>query len=157
MPFEMKCQKLIHGALTREHSRRLCCGLLMIGIAGTTFAAQQAHAPVAAGARETSANKLEEELRQGGKILIIDVRTAKEFSAGHVPGAKNIPFEEFSKKFSELKVPKETTIVTVCEHGGRSSRAALELQKLGYKTSSFCTLDSWKKQGFKVETSSEKP
>jgi rhodanese-related sulfurtransferase len=56
-----------------------------------------------------------------------------------------------------MKVSKDTTLVTMCEHGGRSSRAALELEKLGYKTASYCTLDSWKKCGYKIETSDAKP
>jgi rhodanese-related sulfurtransferase len=109
------------------------------------------HAPVAPGANETQAAKLHEELGQGKQVLIIDVRDAKEFAAGHVPGAINIPVAELAKRIAEMKVPKDTVIVTVCEHGGRSSRAALELQKLGFKTTSFCRLDEWKKAGYKTE------
>ena len=64
----------------------------------------------------------------------------------------NIPLDDLARKLEEMKVTKDTTLVTMCEHGGRSSRAALELQKLGYPTASFCTLDSWKKCGYKIET-----
>lgn len=123
--------------------------LLGLGLAGLLQALQ--HAPVAAGARETTANELQQDLQKGGKRLVIDVRSPKEYAQGHVPGAINVPFEGFQKKIEEMKVPKDTTIVTVCDHGGRSSRAAVELQKLGYKTSSFCRLDSWKKEGYKLE------
>jgi rhodanese-related sulfurtransferase len=119
-------------------------------------AAAQHHAPIAAGAPETAAQKLFQELGQGRKILMIDVREPKEFEAGHVSGAINIPLEDLSQRLAEMKVPKDTTIVTMCEHGGRSSRAALELQKLGYKTSSFCRLDSWKKEGHGLEKGEKK-
>ncbi len=113
------------------------------------------HAPVAPGAAETPAEKLHRELGQGKKVLIIDVREAKEYAAGHVPGAINIPVAELGKRIAEIKPPKDTVIVTVCEHGGRSSRASLELQKLGYKTTSFCTLDSWRKAGYRTEKAKE--
>lgn len=119
-------------------------------------AAGQHHAPVAPGARETGAAALSRDLDQGKKILIIDVRAPEEFNAGHIPGAVGIPIEELSKRIAEMKVSKDTTIVTVCDHGGRSSRAALELEKLGYKTSSFCRLDAWKKEGHRLEKAEEK-
>jgi rhodanese-related sulfurtransferase len=133
-------------------------GLLPIFLAcavAVDVAAQQ-HAPIAPNAQETGAKILFQELGQGKKILILDVREPKEYDAGHVPGAINIPIAALSKRLAEMKVPKDTTIVTMCEHGGRSSRAALELQKLGYKTSSFCRIDSWKKEGHRLEKGEEK-
>lgn len=124
--------------------------LLGLSVAGLLPALQ--HAPVAAGASETAAQKLQQDLDGKAKLLVIDVRSPQEYAQGHVPGAINIPFEDLQKKMEEMKVPKDTTLVTMCEHGGRSSRAALELRKLGYKTSSFCRLDAWKKEGYKLET-----
>jgi len=122
-------------------------GLLLVG---TLFAAPQ-HATVDKAARQTSAEQLQQALGKGTKILVIDVRSAQEFTAGHIPGAVNIPSDLLARELKEMKVAKDTTVVTMCEHGGRSSHAALELQKLGYKTASYCTLDSWKKCGYKVE------
>ena len=133
-----------------------CC-LMLIGLASADWAAPQEHPAPSADVPQTAARKLQEALGNGQKILIIDVRSPMDYAAGHVPGAVNISFADFAKKFAELRVPKDTMIVTVCEHGGRSSRAALELQKLGYKTSSFCTLDSWRKEEYKLETGAGKP
>jgi rhodanese-related sulfurtransferase len=130
---------------------------LLFGSVGVGLGGPQEHPATLAGAPETSAQKLQEELSKGAKILIIDVRSPKEYAAGHIPGAQNIPLEALDKRISELKVPKDTTVVTVCDHGGRSSRAVVELQKLGYKTSSFCRLESWKKAGYKIETEQGKP
>lgn len=126
---------------------------VVLGVAVGISAGQ--HAPVAPGAKQTPAENLRQELGQGKRVLIIDVRDAKEFAAGHVPGAINIPIAELSKRIAEMNPPKDTVIVTVCERGGRSSRASLELQKLGYKTTSFCTLDSWRKAGYKTEKAKE--
>jgi rhodanese-related sulfurtransferase len=119
-------------------------------------AAERKHAPPAKGAQETSAAELQRQLGEGKKVLVVDVRTPEEFESGHIPGAVNIPVDELSKRIGEMGLHKDTAIVTVCEHGGRSSRAVVELQKLGYKSSSFCKLESWKKEGHKTETGSGK-
>jgi rhodanese-related sulfurtransferase len=139
-----------------ELNRRFAVCTLVLACCTAAAAARPQHARVAPGAKETAAQKLFEKLDQDTKVLIIDVREPKEYDAGHVPGAVNIPIEDLSKRLAEMKVPKDTTIVTMCEHGGRSSRAALELQKLGYKTSSFCRLDSWRKDGHRLEKAEEK-
>jgi rhodanese-related sulfurtransferase len=131
----------------------ICLGLLL---AWCGAAQGQQHAPVDKDARQTSAEDLQKALGKDAKILVIDVRSAQEFATGHIPGAVNIPIDDLAKKLEEMKVTKDTTLVTMCEHGGRSSRAALELRKLGYKTASFCTLDSWKKCGYRIETGSSK-
>ncbi len=117
----------------------------------------QEHPSVASNVPETRAVKLHEDLGQGKKVLVVDVRTPKEFAEGHIPGAVNIPLEELRKKIGETKLAKETRIITVCEHGGRSSRAVQELQELGYKTSSFCKLESWKKEGYKIKRGNSDP
>ncbi len=132
--------------------------LVFFLMAGTLAAqtAEKKHAPAAEGAAETSAAELNRQLGEGKKVLVIDVRSPEEFASGHIPGATNIPIEDLSRRIGEMQVSKDTTIVTICEHGGRSSRAALELQKLGYKSSSFCKLESWKKEGRKTETGNGK-
>lgn len=115
------------------------------------------HPKVEKGARQTTAARLRQEMAQGGKILVIDVREPKEYAAGHADGAINVPLEDLSQKIHALGVSKDTTIVTMCEHGGRSSRAALELKKMGYKTTSYCRLDQWKASGYKMQTGEGKP
>lgn len=132
----------------------ICIGLLL---AWASAATGQQHATVDKSAKETSAEHLQETLGKDSKILVIDVRSPQEFATGHIPSAVNIPLDELSGKLEAMKVSKDTTIITMCEHGGRSSRAAVELQKLGYHTASFCTLDSWKKCGYKIETGDTKP
>ena len=132
----------------------ICAGLLL---AWSSAVVAQQHAAVEKAAKQTPAEQLQLALSQDAKILVIDVRSAQEFATGHIPGAVNIPLDELAKKLEAMKVTKDTTLVTVCEHGGRSSRAAAELQKLGYRTASFCTLDSWKKCGYKIETGDAKP
>ena len=117
------------------------------------FGSAQQHFPVEKSAPQTSAPSLQKALGKNAKVLVIDVRSAQEFATGHIPGAMNVPLDNLASKLDAMKVSKDTTLVTVCEHGGRSSRAALELQKLGYKTASYCTLDAWRKCGYKIDKS----
>lgn len=127
---------------------------LMLAWGATAFSQQ--HAPVDQSAKQTSAEQLQAELGRGAKILVIDVRSPQEFATGHIPGAVDIPLDDLPRKLEEMKVSKDTVLVTTCQHGGRSSRAAAELEKLGYRTASYCTLDAWKKCGYKIATGDAK-
>lgn len=82
------------------------------------------------------------------KATIVDVREAKDFSLGHLPDAKNIPFAEFDQRIGELDKFKSKTMVVVCQTGGmRASTAASKLTKAGF--TDVVTLDggiaAWKK------------
>jgi len=44
--------------------------------------------------------------------FIVDVRDAKSFGEGHIPGAVNIPYEEIEKKFRAI--PKDKTVILYC-------------------------------------------
>ncbi len=63
---------------------------------------------------------------------ILDVRSAEEFSAGHIEGAHLIPIRDFKKRLSLLPANKEQNILVYCSRGGRSTRAAGIMQKQGY-------------------------
>ncbi len=71
-------------------------------------------------------------LVQEEKIAVLDVRTANEFSEGHIAGAKNIDFNGpyFEAKLKELD--KTKSYLVHCRSGGRSSKALPILQKLGF-------------------------
>ena len=65
-------------------------------------------------------------------IVILDVRTPKEYAAGHIRGALLYDYYEegFERKLSLL--PKNATYVVYCAIGVRSLRAAQFLQKKDY-------------------------
>lgn len=132
-------------------------GILALCVFTTSlFGFSQKHPPIAAGAQETTAKQLHSILGHNGKILVVDVRTPEEYAKGHIPEAINIPINQLAEKLRQMHVSKDTTIVTMCDHGGRSSRAALELQQMGYKTTSFCRIDSWRKDGYQIRKGEEK-
>ena len=70
----------------------------------------------------------------GSGLLVVDVRSEKEFLQGHVPGAQHIPFEHLETRF-RAEVPKETKkILVYCSQGERSRLACDFLSREGYTT-----------------------
>ena len=41
----------------------------------------------------------------GNAPVVIDVRTPEEYAAGHIPGARNIPFDQVAERISEVDAP----------------------------------------------------
>jgi hydroxyacylglutathione hydrolase len=71
------------------------------------------------------------ELReQPGTITIVDVRTDREWRAGHIAGALHIPVAEIEAHASAI--PRRFPVATVCEGGYRSSLAASLLKRHGF-------------------------
>ncbi len=49
---------------------------------------------------------------KGGDVVVIDVRPAVEFAAGHIAGARSVPFDELESRLREL--PPDTEIIAYC-------------------------------------------
>lgn len=64
--------------------------------------------------------------------ILLDVRRADEFEAGHIPGAVNLPNEEICTEEIPSLPDKAQTIYIYCRSGNRSKQAADKLLALGY-------------------------
>lgn len=64
--------------------------------------------------------------------VLLDVRTAREFSAGHLGDARNIPHDQVVQQ-PGLLGPKDRPILVYCQSGGRSRAAAGALEAAGYE------------------------
>lgn len=73
--------------------------------------------------------------------LVLDVRTAKEFATGHIPGALNIHVSEVEGRLSEI--PRDKVVVVHCAAGVRSAVAAKILMDDGYDVFDLGRLDNW--------------
>lgn len=62
--------------------------------------------------------------------FIIDVRENKEYNAGHIIGAVNIPLSQIRDRIDEI--PKDRPVYLHCRSAQRSYNAALVLQHLGF-------------------------
>jgi len=106
--------------------------------------------------RTPDAEKL---FKDGSRALFVDVRSAKDFRSGHIPGALNVPIGYFEQEWRRL--PKEKTIV-LYESGSSSgdicasSRAAgriLLAQGFGMDDVKVYQdgLESWRKAGLPIK------
>jgi rhodanese-related sulfurtransferase/DNA-binding transcriptional ArsR family regulator len=77
-------------------------------------------------------SELRRRLRQGGTV-VIDVRPASEYRAGHIAGARSIPVDELSERLKEL--PKSKTVVAYCRgpYCVFADEAAALLSRKGFK------------------------
>ena len=69
---------------------------------------------------------------QEADLVVLDVRTAAEFAAGHVPGALNLSHDELPSRLAELSSLKEKNVVLYCRSGRRSAIAAQTLRAAGF-------------------------
>jgi rhodanese-related sulfurtransferase len=67
---------------------------------------------------------------QADGALVIDVREAGEYVAGHVPGAKLMPMGQLPSLVGEL--PKDRRIYVICASGNRSLSMTSFLVQSGY-------------------------
>ena len=64
--------------------------------------------------------------------VLLDVREADEFAAGHIPGSINLPLSVIDT--AETLIPDfETPIFAYCLVGSRSARAMSRLYAMGYE------------------------
>ncbi len=63
---------------------------------------------------------------------MVDVRTEKEYAAGHIEGAILIPNETITDKRPEQLPDLDAEILIYCRSGRRSAEAAKKLIAMGY-------------------------
>jgi rhodanese-related sulfurtransferase len=64
------------------------------------------------------------------KALVVDVRDAEEFTAGHIPGAINLPLPQLRSRLNEL--PRDREIWVNCVVGQRAYYALRLLRQRGF-------------------------
>ena len=76
--------------------------------------------------------------------IILDVRTAQEYSEKHIPKAVNIPNESIGTEEIPALPDKNQLILVYCRSGNRSKQASEKLAALGYTNIvEFGGINSW--------------
>ena len=109
------------------------------------FCAVNASRPLVA-YEEIPPTELHERLLKPNPPLLLDVRAEVENQVSTLPGARNIPIEQLSSRFSDLDDQQET--VVFCRNGTRSKRALLLLKEQGFQNVRHLTggINAWAKE-----------
>jgi rhodanese-related sulfurtransferase len=90
-----------------------------------------------------------------GKRIVIDVREYDEFSAGHLPGAINIPRGVLEFKIGMVPecANKSGAFLIYCRTSGRAALSAVQLKKIGYENivSMAGGFEAWNTEGRPTE------
>jgi rhodanese-related sulfurtransferase len=65
--------------------------------------------------------------------LVIDVRSPEAFASGHIVNARNLTLGSLESDPEALKKSKKKILLTVCDTGAQSGKAAGLLRKAGYE------------------------
>jgi rhodanese-related sulfurtransferase len=97
--------------------------------------------------------ELAERVRTPPAPLILDVRSPREYAAGHIPGAVNIPHTQLAYRLGDLEIDKSDEVVVYCQGGQRSALAEQALADAGYTGVLHLEgqLQEWQLRGYPVE------
>jgi len=65
-------------------------------------------------------------------MLVIDVRSEREFQTTAVQGAINLPLPQLERRIRDVVVDEATPIALYCASGARSGIACMMLKQMGY-------------------------
>jgi len=127
---------------------------LILGTAGLSRAGSSAQAMIAA----ENAHELRPDAKEARQIYdagatFVDVRTDREWAAGHVKGAIHIPVKEVDEAATAKLPDRNLPVVTYCAAGPRAAKGAAILRKLGYRNVTAMTggYSNWAADGDPVE------
>lgn len=94
--------------------------------------------------------------RAADDAVVLDVREAFEFTAGHVPGAILLPLGQLMSRIDE--VPTGSLIHVICQSGNRSGVATELLMTKGFQATNVAGgTGAWRAAGYPVEQGSPNP
>ena len=70
-----------------------------------------------------------------GQGVVLDVRPHKEFAAGHIVDALNIPYDKLDSRLAELEKHRGKTLIVVDAMGQHAGTVCSTLKKAGYEAS----------------------
>ncbi|HOT13365.1 MAG TPA: rhodanese-like domain-containing protein [Bacteroidales bacterium] len=95
----------------------------------STFATLTAQSPIESNSMEVSTM-----LKKDKKLVVLDVRTAGEFQAGHVKGAVNIDVTQQGALEKINKLDRKARYIVYCRTSRRSKIATDHMVQNGFKT-----------------------
>ena len=72
--------------------------------------------------RNVSPSEAATMIKEKSQVIVLDIRTPKEFAEGHIEGAININFHDKDFESQLAALDKNKTYVMHCHSGGRSGK-----------------------------------
>ena len=96
------------------------------------------------GVNTISAREAHQRIEQGGKFVLLDVRTPEEYRQIRIKGAKLIPVDEIDSRAPTELPDKNIPILVYCHSGSRAGSAVRILARMGYiNVQSFGGIMNW--------------
>ncbi len=97
-----------------------------------------------------SVHDLKGKLENGEEMILLDVRSKKEWDKGHIDEARNIYVGHLEKRLNEI--PKDCPVIVYCGTSRRSNIAASILKKNGFSRvyNVLGSMAAWKNAGYDV-------
>jgi len=102
-----------------------------------------------------TATTLHDRLASGAVAVVVDVRDAADYRAGHIPGALSLPLPELDHRLAELNGWRRLPVAVVCRTDKRSAVAVQRLRAAGFATPILVRggMRAWGEAGLEVAAS----
>lgn len=100
---------------------------------------------------ETDSWDLNQAIKRGEKVIIIDARSKAAYENEHIPDAINFPWRSINRESAKASLNQDMLYVTYCDGIGcnASTKSALKLAQLGYKVKELIGgIDWWKRDKY---------
>ena len=79
--------------------------------------------------KNVTGEEAEKLIRENKNLIVLDVRSKREYQSGHINASKLMPANEISSRISELEKFRGKPLLVHCASGGRSPKAVNILLK----------------------------
>lgn len=109
--------------------------------------------------REITVTALAEAVSTRNPPQILDVRSAVEYRAGHIPGAVHMPFWLLPFRSEALSLERDEPVVVYCGHGPRAQMARVALERQGFSCVILLRghMRAWKREKLPLERGGGRP
>ena len=75
--------------------------------------------------------EISEQMKESPAPRIVDIRPAKSFADGHLPGSENLPVDDVMSEVGEKNDDNDRSLVLVCQSDLQSTRLAAKMIRKG--------------------------
>ncbi|MEE4135565.1 MAG: rhodanese-like domain-containing protein [Desulforhopalus sp.] len=107
-----------------------------------------------AATKSITIEQLKKAIDDGEDVIVVDVRTPKEYEAAHIPESVNLPRGLLEFSIWSLVPDQQETLYVYCKTGARAALAVKQLNDLGYANAFAVDTGGaeWVRTGYPIQT-----